>query len=91
MLVFLVLQLTPIRPSLVRDHLVLLKVKVFVSSRAQAMSSSSKLNQKAKLLLLITPSRNIAITEINPRYVWGGDAITLDNVDMVWIDRVTVC
>ncbi|KAL4971463.1 putative pectin lyase D [Aspergillus desertorum] len=32
---------------------------------------------------------NIAITDINPRYVWGGDAITLNDVDMVWIDHVT--
>lgn len=33
--------------------------------------------------------RNIAITDINPKYVWGGDAITIDNSDMVWIDHVT--
>lgn len=35
-------------------------------------------------------NRNIAITDINPKYVWGGDAITLDGSDMVWIDHVTV-
>ncbi|KAH8663207.1 pectin lyase fold/virulence factor [Ilyonectria robusta] len=33
--------------------------------------------------------QNIHITNLNPKYVWGGDAITLDNVDMVWIDHVT--
>ncbi|KAL3437513.1 pectin lyase A [Aspergillus tetrazonus] len=33
--------------------------------------------------------QNIAITDINPKYVWGGDAITLNDVDMVWIDHVT--
>ena len=33
--------------------------------------------------------RNIAVTDINPQYVWGGDAITVDNSDMVWIDHVT--
>ncbi|PYH49600.1 polysaccharide lyase family 1 protein [Aspergillus saccharolyticus JOP 1030-1] len=33
--------------------------------------------------------QNIAITDINEKYVWGGDAITLDDVDMVWIDHVT--
>ncbi|KAL4811594.1 putative pectin lyase D [Aspergillus spinulosporus] len=33
--------------------------------------------------------QNIAITDINPQYVWGGDAITLNDVDMVWIDHVT--
>jgi pectin lyase len=32
----------------------------------------------------------VAITDLNPKYVWGGDAITLNNADMVWIDHVTV-
>ncbi|KAH9908596.1 pectate lyase a [Xylariomycetidae sp. FL2044] len=32
--------------------------------------------------------QNIHITDINPEYVWGGDAITLDDTDMVWIDHV---
>ena len=38
----------------------------------------------------LTAYRNIAITDINPKYVWGGDAITLNDCDMVWIDHVTV-
>lgn len=33
--------------------------------------------------------QNIHITELNPQYVWGGDAITLDGADLVWIDHVT--
>ncbi|KAJ5623065.1 pectin lyase D [Penicillium lividum] len=33
--------------------------------------------------------QNVAITDINPKYVWGGDAITLDDADLVWIDHVT--
>ncbi|KEY71794.1 hypothetical protein S7711_06546 [Stachybotrys chartarum IBT 7711] len=33
--------------------------------------------------------QNIHITNLNPQYVWGGDAITIDNSDMVWIDHVT--
>ena len=33
--------------------------------------------------------QNIHITNLNPQYVWGGDAITLDNTDLVWIDHVT--
>ncbi|KAE8370951.1 pectin lyase 1 [Aspergillus caelatus] len=33
--------------------------------------------------------QNIAITDINPQYVWGGDAITLNEADLVWIDHVT--
>jgi pectin lyase len=34
--------------------------------------------------------QNIHITELNPQYVWGGDAITLEGSDMVWIDHVKV-
>ncbi|KAF2771034.1 putative pectate lyase [Teratosphaeria nubilosa] len=33
--------------------------------------------------------QNIEITDINPHYVWGGDAITIDDADMIWIDHVT--
>ncbi|KAF2086292.1 polysaccharide lyase family 1 protein [Saccharata proteae CBS 121410] len=31
--------------------------------------------------------QNIHITELNPQYIWGGDAITLAGSDMVWIDH----
>ncbi|KAF3025114.1 putative pectin lyase F-1 [Neopestalotiopsis sp. 37M] len=31
--------------------------------------------------------QNIHFTYINPQYVWGGDAILLDNSDLVWIDH----
>ncbi|KAE8356288.1 putative pectin lyase A [Aspergillus coremiiformis] len=33
--------------------------------------------------------QNVAITDINAQYVWGGDAITIDEADLVWIDHVT--
>ncbi|GKT56354.1 pectin lyase [Colletotrichum tofieldiae] len=32
--------------------------------------------------------QNVHITNLNPQYVWGGDAITLDGSDLVWIDHV---
>ncbi|KAL1619550.1 hypothetical protein SLS56_010044 [Neofusicoccum ribis] len=31
--------------------------------------------------------QNIHITELNPKYIWGGDAITLAGSDKVWIDH----
>lgn len=31
--------------------------------------------------------RNLAISDINAGIVWGGDAITLDDTDRVWIDH----
>ncbi|KAF2138620.1 polysaccharide lyase family 1 protein [Aplosporella prunicola CBS 121167] len=31
--------------------------------------------------------QNIHITELNPQYVWGGDALTLNGCDKVWIDH----
>ncbi|RWA03458.1 hypothetical protein EKO27_g11643, partial [Xylaria grammica] len=31
--------------------------------------------------------QNIHITNLNPQYVWGGDAITLDDSNLVWIDH----
>lgn len=34
--------------------------------------------------------QNIAITDLNPQYVWGGDAITINGADLIWIDHVTV-
>jgi pectate lyase len=34
--------------------------------------------------------QNIQISDLNPEYVWGGDAIYLDGSDLIWIDHVTV-
>ena len=34
--------------------------------------------------------QNIHITQLNPKYIWGGDAITLAGTDMVWIDHCKV-
>lgn len=33
--------------------------------------------------------RNLTISDINPRVVWGGDALTIDGADGVWIDHNT--
>ncbi|KAL4885139.1 pectin lyase fold/virulence factor [Aspergillus karnatakaensis] len=34
--------------------------------------------------------QNIHITELNPQYIWGGDGISLDGTDLVWIDHVKI-
>ncbi|KAH7118627.1 pectin lyase 2 [Dactylonectria estremocensis] len=33
--------------------------------------------------------QNIYVTELNPSLVWGGDGITIDDSDLVWIDHVS--
>lgn len=34
--------------------------------------------------------QNLEIRDLNPQYVWGGDAITLDGTSNIWIDHVKV-
>lgn len=34
--------------------------------------------------------QNVHITELNPQYIWGGDAITLAGTDLIWIDHVKI-
>ncbi|KAF9890108.1 hypothetical protein FE257_006269 [Aspergillus nanangensis] len=34
--------------------------------------------------------QNIHITDLNPELIWGGDAISLDGTDKIWIDHVKV-
>ncbi|KAH6647894.1 pectin lyase fold/virulence factor [Truncatella angustata] len=33
--------------------------------------------------------QNIHITDLNPQYVWGGDAFTFAETDLIWIDHCT--
>jgi pectin lyase len=39
---------------------------------------------------LLTNLRNIHITDLNPQYVWGGDALTFAGSDLVWIDHCKI-
>lgn len=68
---------------------------ITVASSKTIIGEGSKGIIKGKGLRIVSGAnniiiQNIKITELNPHYVWGGDAITIDNADLVWIDRVTV-
>ncbi|EAW23742.1 polysaccharide lyase family 1 protein [Aspergillus fischeri NRRL 181] len=67
---------------------------ITVKSNKSLLGSGSSGVIKGKGLRIVSGAsniiiQNIAITDINPKYVWGGDAITINNADMVWIDHVT--
>ncbi|KAJ5199720.1 Pectin lyase fold/virulence factor [Penicillium cf. griseofulvum] len=67
---------------------------ITVKSNKSIVGSGSKGIIKGKGLRIVSGAnnviiQNVAITDINPKYVWGGDAITINNADMVWIDHVT--
>ncbi|CAI7611060.1 unnamed protein product [Penicillium glandicola] len=67
---------------------------ITVTSNKSLIGSGSAGIIKGKGLRIVSGAsniiiQNVAITDINPKYVWGGDAITIDNADMVWIDHVT--
>lgn len=68
---------------------------ITVNSHKTLIGSGSSGVIKGKGLRIVSGASNIIIqnvhiTALNPRYVWGGDAITLDGADMVWIDHVKV-
>lgn len=69
---------------------------ITVNSKKTLLGQGSSGVIKGKGLRIVSGANNIIIqnihiTELNPHYVWGGDAITLDGADMVWIDHVKVC
>ncbi|CAD0026636.1 unnamed protein product [Aureobasidium pullulans] len=69
-------------------------IGITVNSNKSLVGQGSKGIIKGKGLRLANGVKNIiiqnlAITDINPHYVWGGDAITLAGTDMIWIDHVT--
>ncbi|CAI7582189.1 hypothetical protein PCG10_010109 [Penicillium crustosum] len=67
---------------------------ITVKSNKSIVGSGSAGVIKGKGLRIVSGAnnviiQNVAITDINPKYVWGGDAITINNADMIWIDHVT--
>lgn len=70
------------------DPIVVASDKTLIGSGAEGVIKGKGLyitNGASNIII-----QNIHITELNPQYVWGGDAITLDGSDMVWIDHVKV-
>ncbi|KAF4314477.1 putative pectin lyase a precursor protein [Botryosphaeria dothidea] len=59
---------------------------VGVGSKGVIRGKGLRLANGAKNVII----QNIHITELNPQYIWGGDAITLDGTDLIWIDHVKV-
>ncbi|KAL0940378.1 pectin lyase [Colletotrichum truncatum] len=53
-------------------------------SAGKIVGKGLRITNNAKNIII----QNIHITNLNPQYVWGGDAITLDGSDLVWIDHV---
>ena len=65
-----------------------------VGSNKSLIGQGSKGVIKGKGVRIVSGAKNVIIqnvrfTDINPEYVWGGDAITIDGADLVWIDHVT--
>ncbi|USP76813.1 polysaccharide lyase family 1 protein [Curvularia clavata] len=67
---------------------------ITVGSNKSLIGQGNKGVIKGKGIRMVNGVKNIIIqnvrfTEINPQYVWGGDAITVDGADMIWIDHCT--
>ncbi|KAI8417229.1 hypothetical protein FOFC_03542 [Fusarium oxysporum] len=66
---------------------------MIVGSNKSIIGVGSKGVIKGKGLRIVNAKnviiQNIHITDLNPTMVWGGDAITLDGTDNIWIDHCT--
>ncbi|KAH7098011.1 putative pectin lyase A [Auriculariales sp. MPI-PUGE-AT-0066] len=60
------------------------KSLVGVGSTGVIKGKGLRMNSVSNIII-----QNIAITNLNPKYVWGGDAITINGGDMIWVDHVT--
>ncbi|KAE8145109.1 putative pectin lyase D [Aspergillus avenaceus] len=67
---------------------------ITVNSNKSLIGEGSKGVIKGKGLRMVSGVeniiiQNIAVTDINPQYVWGGDGITINDADLIWVDHVT--
>ncbi|KAG7125234.1 Pectin lyase like protein [Verticillium longisporum] len=70
----------PFKPIIVKSN----KSLIGQGSKGVIKGKGIRITGGAKNIIV----QNIHITGLNPQYVWGGDAITLDGSDLVWIDHV---
>lgn len=85
----------PDAPSVTVQYDAAATLGITVTSNKSIIGSGSSGVIKGKGLRIVSGAsnviiQNIKITDLNPKYVWGGDAITLNDCDLVWIDHVTV-
>ncbi|KAK3908232.1 Pectin lyase 1 [Frankliniella fusca] len=66
---------------------------LIVGSNKSIISSNGKGQIKGKGLRIKNAKnviiRDITISDINPEVIWAGDALAFDNVENVWVHRVT--
>ncbi|KAF5025990.1 hypothetical protein F66182_1931 [Fusarium sp. NRRL 66182] len=54
-----------------------------VGDKAVIKGKGLRMRDGAKNIII----QNIAITDLNPEYVWGGDALSFDGTELVWVDH----
>lgn len=86
----------PDAPSVTVEYDAAATLGITITSNKSLIGSGSSGVIKGRGIRIVSGAsniivQNIEITDLNPKYVWGGDAITLDDSDLVWIDHVTVC
>jgi pectin lyase len=57
------------------------KSLIGVGSKGVIRGKGLRIANGAKNIII----QNIHITELNPQFIWGGDAITVDGADLVWV------
>lgn len=81
----------PDAPSVTVSYYAAATLGISITSDKSLIGSGSAGVIKGKGIRIVSGAsnvivQNIEITNLNPKYVWGGDAITLNDCDLVWID-----
>ncbi|CZR56883.1 related pectine lyase F [Phialocephala subalpina] len=65
---------------------------IYVHSNKSIIGKGSNAIFRGKGLRLVNNVQNVIIqnihfTDLNPEFIWGGDALTLDGTDNIWVDH----